>query len=356
MSAIINVSQVLLTTSNLVYFAVVNVANASVFSGTTKAQLHVSTVFVNTGGFNPVLNVSQVRADALLQVPVVWVYKSGAWVPGAINVYHSGVWVPDYIAPTPITPDPTAMTTDLPTGYIETFAQDFNTPISVGGFYPATSGDLETINSAASAYAVYGNGTDPIKIKNGLIPGQSCYYRPIETMSVANSVLKIQQKFSTTDNQRVGAAIIPILDGPTTNMTYGIVEFRMRMLGTAAGWWTIAKLFNTNGLTNQGEFHWPEGDNLNNPPGGSVYYLNESGGIQPVIAAGVNYGQWHIWKYIWTAGRIMLLCDNSVVLNSTNQISVSPLEFLIEASAPNSPTTGTSGSVEIDWIRVLEPA
>lgn len=230
---------------------------------------------------------------------------------------------------------------DLP-GWHQIFREDFNTNVGYGGF-PGTA--------YKGKFTVYPDGTPDTAGKRG---GPSRYW-PSKVITVKDGLLN---KYLHTENGTpMGAAILPIVPGPTRGQLYGKYTVRFRsdsLKGFKVAWllWP-----DSGGNRLNGEIDWPESD-LASTMNAFMHHINAtSGGDQDAFKTTATYTSWHTTSIEWTPNKVVFILDGKVIGTSTNRVPRTPLHWVLqtEACLPTCPAASTAGKLQIDWVTVYAP-
>lgn len=108
-----------------------------------------------------------------------------------------------------------------------------------------------------------------------------------------------------------------------------------------------------------GEIDFPEGDLNSTISAFMHWYGATSGSQQDAYTTSATYGGWHTAVIEWLATRVTFLLDGVLVGNSTANIPITPMHWVIQtetATDGTSPAPTTAGHVQIDWVVVYRPA
>lgn len=264
------------------------------------------------------------------------------------------------VPPAPVIPPPSppssGMTTDIPSGWREEIAEDFNIDCAEGQFG-----------------AVYG----PRRIKFYPTGYRDTFNRGDYSgnyISVEDGIMK-QRLFVSGGRGKV-SSIVPIAN-PSGGQPWGSVNsmiFEERVRWTfspvapgKAGFKAAHLMWPQlqNNLT-YGEIDWPELDASSGVPTevkGYIHRINAtSGGDQTVAnpSPDINPSVWHTYRTVWVSGQYVdFYCDGVLILHSTNRVPNTPFRLSLQnetSMANNDPLDPNATClVETDWIRVLIP-
>jgi hypothetical protein len=246
---------------------------------------------------------------------------------------------------------------DLP-GWHQVFADDFTTPVPVGGFSGCSQGPtLMTSNcpglpSAVSAkWWAYPDGWSDTS-HNGR-------YSPSRVLSIHDGALDYY--VHTEGGTHMVAAPVPKIPGGVAGggLQYGAyaVRFRSDLLsGYKAAWllWPDAEGWPANG-----EIDFPEG-NLDQHFSGFMHWMGGTSGTQQdAYPTGAGFNAWHTAIIEKTPGYCRFILDGTVVGNSTLRIPFDPMHWVLQTETAidgTVPSDSTSGHVQIDWVAAYTPA
>lgn len=217
------------------------------------------------------------------------------------------------------------------------FEEDFNTPVSEGGFLGAYS-------SKFSAYPTTYHDTS----------GNGQYDPGI--LSVHDSLLDIFIR--TTGGVHRVAAITPIFNG-SPYQRYGRYEIRMRA-DSMDGYKTAYLLWPQSEVwPRDGEIDFPEGD-FDQTVSAFMHRQNAtSGSDQDGFSTGTTYTGWHTFVIEWMPNRCEFFIDGTSIGAATSRVPNTPMRYVVQnetALDGSVPSNSVQGHVYIDYIRVWEPA
>jgi beta-glucanase (GH16 family) len=233
--------------------------------------------------------------------------------------------------PTPVTgttsPSGVAMPTAALTGWRQVFADDFSTPVALGGF-PGSS-----YSSRWDGYAGFtdtsGNGT----------------YTPEKVVSVKNGALDLHLR--TEGGKALTAAPVPLVDGAWGGSTYGRYSVRFRA-DAVAGYKTAWLLWPDSNNWNEGEIDFPEGE-LNGTINAFVHQPGDPARNALAVGTGVTYTGWHTATVEWLPSGVTFVLDGKQVGRTTVSPS-KPMHLVLQTETSGRPSASASGHVQIDWI------
>lgn len=276
------------------------------------------------------------------------------------------IWLHREDVPATVSPTraPTANIVDPAIGvtWINTYAENFDTPIALGGFTNATSGDQGAINPACPAYAPYG-ASFKMKSVSSDTSGNATYNAP-KTTSVANSIYDIWCHYDASTARAVGGAIKPWLvngQGVDQNfMTYGRVAWRERwtgIVGDPLDYGHAALMINSNAWPTNGELDFTEGP-PGSPVGGFFHPAQATNATAVVTIPGAPSPlNWHDCVIEWfpwqTGARTRWFLDGALVYDRTDRVAVAPmtLGWLIQVGSNNTlPATTSEAHYQVEYI------
>ena len=225
---------------------------------------------------------------------------------------------------------------DLP-GWKQIFKEDFNTSVPLGGF-PGTA--------YKGKFTIYKDGWPDTAGKRG----KPSRYYPSKVISVGKGVLT--KHLHSENGIFMGAAILPVIPGPTRGQRYG--KYTVRFRSDALKGYKVAWLLWPDSGSNMqyGEIDFPESD-LAGVIRGYVHHTNAaSGGDQDAFKTTATYTSWHTASIEWSPGKVVLILDGKVIGTSTNRVPSTAMHWVLqtESCLPTCPATSTAGNVQIDWV------
>jgi beta-glucanase (GH16 family) len=256
--------------------------------------------------------------------------------------------------------------TSLPVGnmpnWTQTYAEDFDTDIPVGGFIFQSGGQLTPASGAYNAYYHSISGAQDGSVASN----NNGDYRPSQTLSISNSVLTCTQQVFTT-GKGSGALYHPLESTPGTTPQnepwakgpYRRLTYRARCNATGPGFGFVG-LFISNPWPQGGELDWMEGDCYNPTIEGWHHYAQASGispsqqQIGPV--AGKSRHDFHVYDIQWMPDRVIYSCDGVIILNTTTLVgsATQKITFQGAQSGGTPPANGTTATWEIDWVAIYD--
>jgi hypothetical protein len=236
----------------------------------------------------------------------------------------------------PATPNPsTSGPGDMPTGDLpgwkQVFAEDFDTPVALGGFPGPYTGTWMSYNGFKDT------------------SGHGYYDQSI--ISVHDGYLDLF--LHTQDGQALGAAPIPLVGGHWGGQTYGRFSVRMRAdslpnFGIAFLLWPDSENWR------DGEIDFPEGALY-----GPVKWFNHCGGFLPGMncfrkIANFGFSQWHTYTIDWTPQKITFYIDGTVFGSTTMAIPQVPMHWVgqVGTAGGKKPAPQVAGHLLIDWMTI----
>ena len=222
---------------------------------------------------------------------------------------------------------------DLP-GWHQIFAENFNTPASLGAF-PG--------NAYGNEFSVYPDGARDTAGQQG---APSRYY-PSKVVSVSNGMLNLY--LHSENGTPMAAAILPNLPG---NHLYGKYTVRFRA-DSLAGFKTAWLLWpDNNNWPHDGEIDFPEND-LNGTINAFMHREGASSGSdQDAFSTNATDSSWHTASIEWTPSAVRFILDGQVIGTSTSRIPDTPMHWVLqtESCLDGCPAPSTAGNVQIDWV------
>lgn len=261
----------------------------------------------------------------------------GAW--SAVGATKSFTVAATNTAPT--TPGPrsgsapsgVAMPTAAPSGWRQVFADDFTTPVALGGF-------------PGSAYSSRWSGYDGFTDTAGVGT-----YAPRRVVSVQNGALDLSLR--TEGGTPLVAAPTPLVNGSWGGSTYGRYSVRYRA-DAVAGYETAWMLWPDSEDWNDGEIDFPEGD-LTGTAHGFVHQPGNPGRNALAVDTGATSTGWHTATVEWLPSGVTFLLDGRQVARTTVSPS-KPLHLVLQTETSGRPSASAAGHVQLDWITVQQRA
>lgn len=236
------------------------------------------------------------------------------------------------------------------TGWTQVVAEDFNTPVTIGGW---------AASAIASRFFAYDGFTDTAQ--NGL-------YDPATVLSVSNSNLDFYLHTDGTQ-AKVGTVVIP---NPTSTWDQLYGRFSMRMKSDALPKYKMAPLLWPGNDQWTNEIDFPEAHDLATFPAATanIYYdpaLTFAGTWQNFsTSTDISDGQFHVYTIDWTPTQLRFYIDGTQVAATTTGVPQVPMRWTLQIETfisggprpdpANKPAPGTNGHVLIDWVAMYEYA
>ena len=230
-------------------------------------------------------------------------------------------------------PSGVAMPTAAPSGWRQVFADDFTTPVALGGF-------------PGSAYSSRWSGYDGFTDTAGVGT-----YAPGRVVSVRNGALDLSLR--TEGGTPLVAAPTPLVNGSWGGSTYGRYSVRYRA-DAVAGYKTAWLLWPDSVNWNDGEIDFPEGD-LTGTAHGFVHQPGNPTRNALAFDTGAAYTGWHTATVEWLPSGVTFLLDGRQVARTTVSPS-KPLHLVLQTETSGRPSTSAAGHVQLDWITVQQRA
>jgi len=292
--------------------------------------------------FPPAANVSLARTAKTLTVTralaagtyryVACVRAKGVW--STIGAVQSFTVAAPSSTPVPgLTPAPAAATgSSMPTGDLpgwkQVFADDFATPVALGGFpgpaYSAkwTSYDGFTDTSGAGSYSMS------------------------KVLSVQNGSLDLNLR--TEGGKALVAAPVPLQAGQWGGWAYGRYSVRFRA-DAVPGYKTAWLLWPDSDDWNDGEIDFPEGE-LSGSIEGFVHQPGNPSQNAFAVNTGARYTAWHTATIEWLPSGVTFLLDGRIVGTTRTSPSKAMHLVLQTETADGRPAASAAGHVQIDWL------
>jgi hypothetical protein len=234
------------------------------------------------------------------------------------------------VAPAVPAVDPNAMPAASDGPWQRVFADDFTTPVPIGGFLTSE------YKNRWMSYDGFGDTSGVGR------------YEPNKVLSVKDGALDY---FLHTENGvPLGAAPVPLVGGKWGGQQYGRFSLRFRadaLHGFGNGWllWSDANNWN------DGEIDMPEGD-----LDGTIHGYNHCVGNPRtncmVADTGAAWTSWHTATVEWVPGRVTFFLDGKQVGTSTNSPTAAMHMVLQTCTTGVKPAADTAGHVQIDWVTI----
>jgi hypothetical protein len=230
---------------------------------------------------------------------------------------------------------------DMPVGnivsggnkWIQIFADDFDTDVSIGGF-PGTA--------YGKTWTAYGPGW-PDTSHNGV-------YDASKVISVHDSLMDMFIHTDTSTGIHYVSAPCPAVP---YGQTYGRYTARMKsdpLRQYKVAWllWPDSEVWPADG-----EIDFPEG-NLNETIGAFMHYADPNGG-QSAFSSHANFTVWHTFTTEWSPGKVIFYLDGGVLGTATHEVPYHPMHYVLQTETALSggpPAATTQGHVLVDWVSV----
>ncbi|TAK68834.1 MAG: glycosyl hydrolase family protein [Actinomycetota bacterium] len=140
--------------------------------------------------------------------------------------------------------------------------------------------------------------------------------------------------------------------------TYGKWEVRLRVASSADIKWVALLWPLSERWPQDGEINFGEDDGGNRSAYSAFLHWGDVDTKIQRNMSGVDMTQWHTVGVEWTAGRIDYLLDGQVwtTIDGPN-VPTKPMWLALQTEAQRYPSTTTAlADLEVDWVRVYEPA
>lgn len=177
-------------------------------------------------------------------------------------------------------------------------------------------------------------------------------YRPDQVLSVAGGVLNFH--LHNVDGRPAGANPSPVIDGNSQYQTYGRYSARLKVDTPTLSEYSVAWLLwpASDNWPWDGEIDFPEAP-LSGTAWGYHHYAREGAcvnGCQESVNTQARFTDWHTYTIEWMPGRIRLLLDGTVVLNTTSWIPDTPMRWQLQTETNS--TGNHNGNLLVDWVSV----
>jgi hypothetical protein len=231
-------------------------------------------------------------------------------------------------------------------GWTHTFADDFTRDAPVGSWDNGTDPDkIVYVGADGTQWRTYPSFY--------LDTRQKRPYRPAEVLSVSNGMLQFD--LHNVQGQPAGANPSPLLANGSQYQTYGRYSARLRVDNPNLSEYHIAWLLWPESDANwpaDGEVDWPDAK-LDSVSEGFHHYARAQGG-QDAVNTGVSFNDWHTYTIEWSPGRMKLLLDDKVVLDSTKYVPTKPMRWQLQTETDGDGTH--RGNLLVDWVSVWKYA
>ncbi|RKR74528.1 glycoside hydrolase family 16 protein [Frondihabitans australicus] len=243
---------------------------------------------------------------------------------------------------TPASQDPSADSTAMPVGdvttngrtWVQSYAQDFNTPAALGSF-----------SKVYPSMATYSGFKDT--------SGQGLY-APDKVLSVSNGNLDFY--LHSENGQPLVATVMP--DDYAPHVT-GRVSIRFKADETA-GYKFVGMFWPSDDDWNEGEIDWPESDLGQIPRPASAMpgtYSNGNMKFMPAteMFADSNTTGYHTATTEWDKNAVRFYWDGQLVSTVTNAVPTTAMRVTLQAETwigEGAVPANASGHLDIDWISI----
>lgn len=182
-------------------------------------------------------------------------------------------------------------------------------------------------------------------------------YRSDAVLSVRDGILNFY--LHNVDGQPAGANPSPLISDGSMYQTYGRYSARFKVDSSNLSEYYVAWLLwpQSEVWPDDGEIDFPEG-HLNGSVSGFHHYAGAGsyGGCRPNcqeqanVPANVKFTDWHTYTIEWSPGRIKMIVDDTVVLNSTNHVPSGPMRWQLQTETKGNGTN--KGNLMLDWVSV----
>ena len=249
-------------------------------------------------------------------------YVGGSWYDiGAKKSFTVGV------ASAPATGSGQAMPVGNLPGWRQTFADDFNTTVAMGGFPGPYANKWESYNGFKDSTGEGMYSSKYISAHNGFLD------------LYLHSVNGVPQ----------GAGPVPLVDsGKWGGQVYGRFSIRFKadpVTGYGAGW----LLWPDSGDWNDGEVDFPEGS-FPNYLEGFNHTINNAAVNSLIVEPNVTFTSWHTATIDWTPSSVSFILDGKVLGTDTRNVPSKPLHWVLQTGTARDMSTTSAGHVLIDWV------
>ena len=177
-------------------------------------------------------------------------------------------------------------------------------------------------------------------------------YRPDQVLSVGNGVLNFH--LHNVNGRPAGANPSPIIADNSQYQTYGRYSARMKVDTPTLSEYSVAWLLwpQSENWPWDGEIDFPEAP-LSGTAWGYHHYAGQGScvnGCQMAVNTQARFTDWHTYTIEWMPGRVRLLLDDTVVLNTTNWVPDKPMRWQLQTETNGAGTN--SGNLMVDWVSV----
>lgn len=263
---------------------------------------------------------------------------------------------PDPGDPDPGDPDPgtgsnpsgVAMPTANLAGWRHLFADDFTKDAALGSWANVCSPDDDVYTGAqGQKWKTYPNCY--------LDTYQKRPYRPEAVLSVGSGMLDFH--LHRVDGVPAGANPSPVIAGGSQYQTYGRYSARMRVRiesGDMSEYHVAWLLWpQSEQWPQDGEIDFPEGG-LNGTAKGYHHHAGPvgcgNGCVEAARDIGARFTDWHTYTIEWSPGRLRMLLDDEVVLDTTANVPSGPMRWQLQTETNGN--GNSSGHLQVDWVSV----
>lgn len=279
--------------------------------------------------------VLQVSAGTVTPLTFQAAVTSGGTANWVVNVYPHGEWVLDsglnFVPRLRFGRDPATL---LPRGPVtgwgaQVYAQDFTTPIGVGGFVTDTAGNLSNLAGGNAGYQAYGSTFQASA-------------QAVNALSVTvDGYLDIWLRLLPTASAVTTTQIIPAIPA----MTYGRYAVRFRAISVLPGWSASLGLLPVDlVLPDHGQVDYPSGDLSDDDL--VMFTPAIPAGIPAGVSSGSSWADWHIAVIELKPSSLKCYLDGALIYTATANVPGTPMAYSIRTSGLSS----TDAHLQIDWI------
>ena len=274
---------------------------------------------------------------------------------------------------------------DLGSGtWRQTFANDFDYTVPLGGIVPNASGTAlaagsyakvnTDIDDWAAFYADGWNSTWGEKVY-ALESGEAGYpgnitvkakWYPSKTVSFGDSCFRVHfhSEDLNNDGVRYGLGAGMLLRNNNTGAAnfnmgpYLRYQFRMRHTnhvglteGDTSYWTSVPLAINTTNWPGNGEFNWPDMDANKTVKG--TYHPAAAQNESWVMSSADRARDWHVFTVEWAPGRVKWWIDDKLMWNTTDRVPTQWMHVVMQHEQNWRPGVG-SAVMEMDWLSIWQ--
>lgn len=177
-------------------------------------------------------------------------------------------------------------------------------------------------------------------------------YRPDQVLSVADGVLNFH--LHNIDGRPAGANPSPLIDGNSQYQTYGRYSARLKVDTPTLSEYSVAWLLwpASDNWPWDGEIDLPEAP-LSGTAWGYHHYARQGScvrGCQVSVNTQARFTDWHTYTIEWMPGRVRLLVDGTVFVDTTDWVPDTPMRWQLQTETNGSGTS--NGNLLVDWVSV----